>query len=366
MKRRHKIIAAISAVPLVAASFLVGCALREFGQTPEDLSAYEDLHYFADGKFHSHEDTPFYPDRVKGGFSWLRFLLSYANSPKKLLPMLRLGRDSFAPAPEELAVYWLGHSSMIVELEGRRFLVDPVFGNAAPVPLVVRRYWPCPLERKDLPPLDYVLITHDHYDHLEYSTIRHLRDWETIFIVPLGVGAHLRKWGVPGEKIRELGWGDEFRESGLSVIAERVRHFSGRTLKTRDSSLWTGYVLKGENRRVFISGDSGYSDSFSAVGEKYGPFDLAFLEIDGWSSGWPGTHLFPEEVIRAFHDLRAEALIPVHWGVFDLAMHPWDESIRMLRSLADEDGGVNLLTPLMGEKLIPGRIPATRWWEGLP
>ena len=364
MKKRAKAITVISAVPLAAALLSMGCPLREFGRAPEDLSAYTGLTYFADGKFLNPEPISFYPERVgDGGFSWLRLILPNVNAPENPLPMQRLTRESFAEKPEELAVYWLGHSFLIIEMEGKRFLVDPVFSNAAPLPFVVRRYGPPPLEREELPPVDYVLITHDHYDHLEYRTIRHLRNREIPFIAPLGVGAHLAAWGVPPERIREMGWGDEFSEDGISIIAERARHFSGRTFSTRASSLWVSYVLKGHGHRIFISGDTGYGEHLRAMGDKYGPFDLALMEIDAWNAGWPESHLFPAEVIQACHDVRAEALIPVHWGVFDLALHPWDESIRAVCTLADEDGGITLLTPLMGQKLIPGVTPVSRWWE---
>ncbi|MDR2882023.1 MAG: MBL fold metallo-hydrolase [Azoarcus sp.] len=366
MKRRTKILMAVIAVPLATVALLAGCALREFGQTPDDVSSYETLPYFVDGKFRGQNDTPYYPDRVSGGkASWFRFLMASPYAPKAFLPTVKPGKDAFAGKPEELALVWLGHSSLIIELEGKRFLVDPVFGNAAPVPFAVPRYGPPPLKRKELPVPDYVLITHDHYDHLEYATIRHFRDKETIFIVPLGVGPHLVKWGVPPGKIRELGWGDEFSENGISIVAERSVHFSGRTWSTRNSSLWASYALKGKQKRVFISGDTGYGEHFREIGAKHGPFDVAFFEIDGWNPGWPHTHLFPAEVIRAYHDVRAASLVPVHWGSFDLALHPWDESIRMIAALADEDGNVRLLTPLMGQKLIPGLTPVSRWWESL-
>ena len=362
-----KILVALIAVPLAAVALLAGCALRELGQTPENVSSYESLPYFVDGKFRNPEgDTPYYPDRVSGTRAgWFHFLLPSSNAPKAPLPMVKPGKDAFAGEPEELAVYWLGHASLIIELEGKRFLVDPVFGNAAPIPFAAWRYGPSPLKRRKLPIPDYVLITHDHYDHLEYATIRHFRNKKTLFIVPLGVGAHLVRWGVPKEKIRELGWGDEFSKDGISVVAEGGVHFSGRTFSTRNSSLWASYVLKGKQRRVFISGDTGYGEHFRAIGAKYGPFDIAFFEIDAWNPGWPKSHLFPAEVIQAYHDVQAMSLVPVHWGVFDLALHPWDESIRMLADLADEDGGVNLLTPLMGQKLIPGSTPVSRWWENL-
>ena len=366
-KKYMKIIMVAAVTTLSATALFSGCALREFGQTPKDVSAYENLPYFADGQFHNPVDTPYYPDQVRGGKPGrLRFLVSSPNAPQVPLPMVKPGKDAFTEKPEELAVYWLGHSSLIIELEGRRFLVDPIFGNAAPIPFAVPRYVPSPLKREELPVPDYVLITHDHYDHLEYATIRHFRNKETFFIVPLGVGAHLVKWGVAPEKIRELGYGDEFSKDGVSITAERSVHFSGRTFSTRNRSLWASYVLKGEERRIFISGDTGYSEHFRDIGAKHGPFDLAFFEIDAWNPGWPRTHLFPEEAIRAYHDVQAKMMVPVHWGVFDLALHPWDESIRMLTALADEDGGVNLLTPLIGEKLVPGITKVSRWWENLP
>ncbi|MDR2891923.1 MAG: MBL fold metallo-hydrolase [Deltaproteobacteria bacterium] len=365
MLRCVKIFLAVAVVPLAGTLLAAGCALREFGQTPPDVSVYESLPYFADGKFRNQEELPHYPDRVRGGSSGrLRFLLPNENAPDDSLPTQKLNKESFAAMPEDLAVYWLGHSSLIIELEGKRLLIDPVFDNAAPIPFVVRRYGPSPLERENMPLPDYVLLTHDHYDHLEYATMRYFRDKDTVFIVPLGVGAHLLKWGIPAEKIHELGWGEEFN-SGIRIVAEQAHHFSGRTYSTRDSSLWASYVLIGERSKIFLSGDTGYSEHFSAIGAKYGPFDLAFFEIDGWNPGWPNTHLFPEEVIRASHDVQAKALVPIHWGVFDLALHPWDESIRMIAKLADEDGGITLLTPLMGQKLVPGQTELSRWWEEL-
>ncbi|MDR0247432.1 MAG: MBL fold metallo-hydrolase, partial [Burkholderiales bacterium] len=236
MKRYSKILMAVAAVPLAAVALSTGCALREFGQVPKDVSSYESLPYFSDGKFRNLEgDTPFYPERVRGGKpSRYRHLLPSPNAPEVPLPLIRLDRKSFAETPEELAVVWLGHASLIIELEGKRFLVDPVFDNAAPIPFAAWRYGPPLLKRKELPLPDYVLITHDHYDHLEYATIRHFRDKETLFIVPLGVGSHLLKWGVPPEKIRELGWGDEFSKDGIRIVAERAFHFSARTWSTRN------------------------------------------------------------------------------------------------------------------------------------
>jgi L-ascorbate metabolism protein UlaG (beta-lactamase superfamily) len=364
---------------LVAAPLLgiPGChLLQTLGDTPDAdagaVAAYEKLPYFKDGLFQSPEELPHDPERATGSgpSGWSRFILPTPHAPNTPLPQVALDASSFAPLSAAsvpgfvpLAAYWLGHSSLILELEGKRLLVDPVFGNAAPVPGVVRRFGDAPIERDELPPLDYVLITHDHYDHLEYATMRALRTRETRFIVPLGVGAHLRKWGIPAERIHEMGWGDVFTQDGLAIVSERTIHYSGRTFGRRNTTLWTSYTLKGRERRVFICGDSGYGAHFRDVGAKHGPFDLVFIEIDGWNPGWPKTHMFPEEVIRAYRDLGARALVPVHWGVFDLARHPWDESIRMIADLSDKAGDIKLLTPLMGERLTPESVTRL-WWEG--
>jgi L-ascorbate metabolism protein UlaG (beta-lactamase superfamily) len=358
---------AFAAVAAVAG--MGGChLLQTLGDAPsaEEAAAYEKLPYFKGGRFQSPEPLPSYPERAAGpGYSsWWRFVLPNPNAPGAPLPKAALDASSFAAPPGELAVWWLGHSSLILEFEGKRLLVDPVFGNAAPLPGLVRRFTDAPLAREDLPPLDFVLITHDHYDHLEYATMRALRERDVRFVVPYGVGAHLRKWGVPAGRIHELGWGEAYDADGLTIASERTIHYSGRTFESRNKSLWTSWALKGRKYRVFISGDSGYGEHFKDIGAKHGPFDLAFIEIDGWNPGWPKTHMFPEEVIRVYHDIGARAFVPVHWGVFDLARHPWDESIRIVSGLA-KTANVNLLTPRMGEKLVPGETVTEAWWEAV-
>ncbi|MDR2450937.1 MAG: MBL fold metallo-hydrolase [Candidatus Accumulibacter sp.] len=364
-KLLRRTLASLAGLALLAA--VAGCHLmRALGEAPSEaeVAAYGKLPYFRDGRFQSPESLPFHPDRStgRGPSSWLRFALPNPNAPDAPLPKLLLDASSFAAVPADLAAWWLGHSSLIIELEGKRLLVDPVFGNAAPIPGVVRRFTDAPIERDELPPLDYVLITHDHYDHLEYATIRALREKDVQFVVPYGVGAHLRKWGIDAGRIHEIGWGETYGAGDLVVASERTNHFSGRTLGRRNTTLWTSYSLKGRRYRVFISGDSGYGEHFRDIGAKHGPFDLAFIEIDGWNPGWPKTHMFPEEAVRASLEVGARAMVPVHWGVFDLARHPWDESIRMVADLAAKNG-VRLLTPRMGEKLIPGETVTGAWWE---
>ncbi|MDR1162486.1 MAG: MBL fold metallo-hydrolase [Candidatus Accumulibacter sp.] len=358
-------------VVLAAVSVVSGLHVHQtVGHTPtqEELTRYERLPYFKDGQFQSPEPLTRYPERITGGGSrgWERFILPNAHVPSGDLPRIALNRASFSETPANFAAYWLGHSSLIIELEGKRILVDPVFGNAAPFPGIVRRFDDPPLPRDQIPPVNLVLITHDHYDHLEYAAMRTLRDVETRFVVPLGVGAHLRKWGIPGERIDELGWGDALSREGLTIASERTIHYAGRTYGNRNKTLWTSYAVKGEKLRVFVSGDSGYGEHFKEIGAKHGPFDLAFIEIDGWNPGWPKTHLFPKEVIQVYRDIGARAFVPVHWGVFDLARHPWSESIEILSGLAEEAGDVKLLTPVMGERLVPGENPNRAWWREAP
>ena len=356
-------------VLILSVAALCGCALRQFGQAPQDTSAFEALPYFAEGVFISPVPTPFYRDKIEGHSGGttsmlLRHVVGSSNKPDNPLPMIRLDKNSFPEKPEQFAIYWLGHASLLIELDGKRMLVDPVFGNAAPLPFAARRHGPPPLKRKDLPHIDYVLITHDHYDHLEKAAVRDLKSRNLVFVVPLGVSDHLRKWGVPDAKIKELGWGDAFVDGNITIIAETGVHFSGRTFSTRNSSLWASYVIKGTDtgKRLFVSGDTGYGEHFKEIGNKYGPFDVAFIEIDAWNPGWPKSHPFPDETIRIYHDVKAKALLPVHWAVFDLAMHPWDRSINMVAELADADGNVVLLTPMMGQRVVPGETKTSRWW----
>jgi L-ascorbate metabolism protein UlaG (beta-lactamase superfamily) len=375
MKKRLKIIILVLLffllfilTPIAVIGYMV---YVEIGCAPNsaDVEKFALLDYFKNGEFQSPEPTPIYFDRVTGGGGWASFILGSffrsSNAPKTALPQVKLDRDSFGDPSGDLAAYWLGHSTLVVEIEGKRILVDPVFGAASPVAFAMRRYQPAPLDREDLPALDYVLITHDHYDHLEYSTVRLLSRRGARFITPLGVGSHLVKWGVKRENIVELGWGEKFYDGAIEIAAERAIHFSGRTFATRNKSLWASYAIAGEKRRDFISGDSGYGKHFKAIGEKYGGFDLAFIEIDAWNEGWPKTHSFPREVISAYYDLNAKTFMPIHWGVFDLAYHKWNESITMIDALAKEAKDINLLTPIMGEKVIYGETVTKAWYNDI-
>jgi L-ascorbate metabolism protein UlaG (beta-lactamase superfamily) len=290
----------------------------------------------------------------------LRFFTKSPNAPDKPLPKVTLNKSSFPVQPSDYALYWLGHSSAILELDGKRLLFDPVFGNAAPLPFMVRRYDSAPIKREDLPDMDYIVITHNHYDHLEKETIRFLQAGR--FIVPLGVGAALRGWGIGADRITELGWGETFEENGLKITAEEGVHFSGRGFFDRNKTLWVSYIIQSARKNIFWSGDTGYGEQFVRFRKEYGPFDLAVIEIDGWNTGWRRSHMFPDESVLAASDLGAKQALPIHWGVFDLAWHPWHESIDLFLKKAENET-FETLTPQMGEKIVPGETLTERWWE---
>lgn len=302
------------------------------------------------------------PEQTTGGDpGFRRFFGTSPNTPDFELPKHVLTKKDFSEKPSAYAAYWLGHSTAIIELDGYRILIDPVFDNAGPLPVIAKRMSVSPLQREEMPDIDIVLITHDHYDHLETETIAFLADKDIQFIAPLAVGARLKGWGVPKDKITELGWDEIATHGTLSITAAPTVHYSGRSYNDRNKTLWASYVIKGKNKNLYWSGDTGFGEHFKEIGRKYGPFDLAFIEIDGWNKGWPNTHLFPEEVIDACRDLNARLLFPIHFSTFDLALHPWDESIAIVADLASENN-IEIITPIMGEKVIPGITSTTRWW----
>ncbi|GHV37858.1 hydrolase [Synergistales bacterium] len=349
----------LSLLALLAYFYLRG----EFGEAPsaEEEAAYARLDYYRNGSFQSPEEVVFYFDKVSGGnTSVLRFFTKSQNAPDKPLPKVMLDKSSFPSKPSDYALYWLGHSAAILELNGKRLLIDPVLGNAAPLPFMVRRYDEAPIKREELPDIDYIVITHNHYDHLEKETVRSLQKGH--FIVPLGVGAALRGWGIDASRITELGWGEKFSGDGLEITAEEGIHFSGRGFFDRNKTLWASYIIKTGQKNIFWSGDTGYGWHFAKFKKEYGPFDLAVIEIDGWNNGWPRSHMFPKQAAQAASDIGAAQVLPVHWGVFDLALHPWHESIDMFLEEA-ESKTFKTLTPKMGERVVPGETFTEHWWK---
>jgi len=265
----------------------------------------------------------------------------------------------------ETTIVWFGHSSYFIRIENKNFLIDPVFsGHAGPLSFMVKAF-PGSNEYKaaDMPMIDYLILTHDHYDHLDYKTIGKLKNKIGHIYCSLGVASHLKYWSFDSNKISELDWWQtEMLTDNLQLTAAPARHFSGRGLK-RNQTLWSSYILRSPKHNLYLGGDSGYDSHFKEIGNKYGPFDLAILEAGQYNNMWPLIHMMPEQTVQAAVDLNAKALLPVHWGKFTLAMHPWNDSIRRVLMKAKEIN-TKVVTPRIGEPLVLNeKFTSTEWWE---
>ena len=268
---------------------------------------------------------------------------------------------------------WFGHSSYLLQIESKNLLIDPVFsGNAAPLSFMVKAF-PGSNEYKieDMPAIDYLILTHDHYDHLDFRTIRKLKGKVSKIFCSLGVGAHLMHWGVEENIITEMDWWQsEQLDKKIKLTAAPARHFSGRGIK-RGQSLWSSFILKTATHNLYLGGDSGYDSHFKDIGKQYGPFDLAILESGQYNTMWPLIHMLPEETVQAAVDLKAKAMIPVHWGKFRLGMHPWDEPVKRVLVKAEQinkaqgtGDQLQVATPKIGEPLlINGNYNTNNWWD---
>ncbi len=323
-----------------------------FGKLPSGarLARIKASPQYREGKF---SNQSFTPDLAEG-----------ATMPSLPLPVRK---PEFAALPADgPALIWFGHSSYFLRFEGLNILVDPVLsGRASPVPGMVKAFAAADLlQASELPALDYVLITHDHYDHLDYQTVRQLKSKTAHWITSLGVGAHLEYWGIPADRITELDWWESFEmKGGCSMTAAPVRHFSGRGLK-RAQSLWSSFILRSPRYNFYLGGDSGWDAHFTEIGMRFGPFDLAILECGQYHPYWKHIHMMPEEVADAAQALGAKRLLPVHWGKFVLSLHPWNEPIeRLLKAAADKP--FRVLTPMMGETMLPmsGQPYDRAWWR---
>lgn len=272
------------------------------------------------------------------------------------------------PPRSGLRVTWFGHAALLIEIDGRRVLTDPVWSErASPIPWVgPRRWYTPPLALADLPALDAVVISHDHYDHLDYRTISALREQDTTFVVPLGIGAHLAYWGVPEAHIVELDWWQHASVRGLEIVSTPARHASGRMVLDNDATLWSSYALIGPNHRVFFSGDTGLFSALGQIGERLGPFDLTLIEVGQYHRSWPDWHIGPEQAVLAHGLLRGRTLLPMHWGLFTLAYHGWTEPVERVLAAAHPHA-INVLLPKPGQSVEPDGAHATaRWWPDVP
>jgi L-ascorbate metabolism protein UlaG (beta-lactamase superfamily) len=322
---------------------------------------------YRDGQFRNRADTSTAPTLDSGK----RALREYREGRGATTPAGPIPLVSAAPAPDAsptgLHVTWYGHASSLVEIDGARVLIDPVWGErVSPSPLVgPRRLHRPPVAVDALPKIDAIVISHDHYDHLDLPTVRALlRTQQAPFVVPLGVGAHLERWQVPAERIIELDWSEQVELAGITLTSTAAQHFSGR-LFARDGTLWSSWVLAGPLHKVFYTGDSGYFDGYAAIGEQYGPFDLTLVQVGAYSDAWTSIHMTPEEGVAAHLDVRGGVLVPVHWATFVLAMHPWTEPIDRLWAEAKAHDVV-LAVPRPGERIDVATPPSVDgWWQAL-
>lgn len=325
---------------------------------------------FRDGRFHN---TSGLGPGLKGATPAMFGELLFGGSkrvPPGTLPMDNpLSGWSQPVSPSGLRVTWLGHSTVLLELDGFRVLTDPVFGDrASPVSFAgAKRFHPVPVRIDQLPPLDAILLSHDHYDHLCASSMRALAKLRVPVITSLGVGLRLERLGVDPQRIVELDWWEEQSLAGgkLSFTATPSQHFSGRSLTDRNHTLWSSWVITTDRQRVFFSGDTGLTDEFRTVHERFGTFDLTMLEIGAWNQAWGDIHLGPDNALAAFELLGGGSLLPVHWGTFDLALHAWDQPAERLLALA-EPRGARVLTPLLGRPFEPAQVEAPNpWWRSV-
>lgn len=357
-----------SSALLLTALTTSGCSSFGASASGERLQRMRQWPLYKEGGFTNEEPTEV------GGSPSAMWEFIFGNGalivPNCALPLFEAWAAVLAKPPESgLRITWVGHSSTLVEIDGKRVLTDPMWSDRASPSSVVgpQRFHPPPIPLADLPPIDAVVVSHDHYDHLDMATLQALGQRGVMMHVPLGVGAHLERWGVPAEQIVEhVWWQQSDIGGGVRIISTPSRHFSGRGLTSRNSTLWSSWSLVGPQHRVFFSGDSGETPAFAGIGEKLGPFDVAMLEIGQWHPSWGTIHMGPDGALRAFKMLGARRLLPVHWATFALGLHAWSEPAETLV----EHGaalGVDPITPLLGQPVEPTHDPNTpRWWRDLP
>lgn len=332
------------------ATLTAACALSAYGLYPDRHPVYPASdHYDPETQTFFNPEPQQKPTGLAGAF-WKILTDPQATRPPKPLPTVKPDWPAFLAAPEGKSRFvWFGHSTLLMRIGGQTVITDPVFGDSvSPVPVMMKRFQPAPAEIGELPPIDVVLISHSHYDHLEKDSVQALNSKGSHFVVSLGMGVLLEKWGVPRERITELDWWQHTERNGIRYTALPSRHDSSRTLTDRNQALWSSFAIEHGNEKFYFHGDSAHGSHFDKIAEKFNGFDIAFIENGQYSEHWPNNHLFPEQTARYAAQLSPKRFMPIHWGAYSMALHAWNEpllqSLPLARSL-----GVNPLTPLMGQ-----------------
>lgn len=376
MNRLKKYVSKIIIFLLVTVSFLILTLMAFINLSPQFGASPSGLHLKKISKSPNYDDNHFInliPTNMEMNFrngmgvmyKWL--FNSQGRKPPKPLPVMFDKNGQQLPPNPHSRITWYGHSAIMLEMDRLTLFLDPMLGSASsPVSFMSKRFmYEKPIEINSIPKLDAVILSHDHYDHLDYTTIMKLKERVTHFYTPLGVGSHLKRWGIDESKITELDWWDSVEIGELELIAAPARHFSGRGLNDRNKTQWASWIIIGSNERLYFSGDSGYGPHFKKIGEKFGPFDFAMMECGQYNELWEAIHMMPEQTIQASLDLGAKQMMPIHWSAFNLSLHSWTEPV-VRASKAAKKHNVKLITPVIGERFSPVFSKAGNfWWSEL-
>lgn len=363
-------IIAISILLLGVAAVFVFMRQAQFGKAPvgERLELMKQSANYRDGKFQNVHFTPMLTEGYSMTQATYEFLFKKFPRLKPTDTIPSVKTDLLKLPDDSNVLVWFGHSSYFIQLNGKRFLIDPVFsGNASPIPNSNKSFAGTDIyTAADMPDIDYLLITHDHYDHLDYETIMDLKSKVKTVICGLGVGSHFEHWGFDMRIVIEKDWNESIETTdSIAIHTATARHFSGRGF-TRNNTLWLSFILQTPDMKIYLGGDSGYDTHFAEIGEKFGGFDLVILDNGQYNVAWQAIHMLPEEVLKATHDLKAKRLLPVHSSKFKLAQHPWDEPLIKITEL-NKTMNIPLVTPMIGElvNLNNEKQVFTQWWKGI-
>jgi L-ascorbate metabolism protein UlaG (beta-lactamase superfamily) len=361
------IIASLLGIIILTAFLFINFS-PEFGEKSKgkQLEKIEASKNYENGKFKNLSET-----NVDGNINYWKTLAEYFTKGNKVpdwsIPVIKITSETIKNTPDTITkITWFGHSALLVEIDGKKIFLDPMLGNVpAPHPWLGSNRFndTLPLAIENIPNLDAVIISHDHYDHLDYGSIKKLNDRVNHFYVPLGVGAHLISWGVSENKITEMDWWESTLLEGITLTATPSRHFSGRGVTDRFRTQWSSWVIQGKKDAIYFSGDSGYDTHFKEIGDKFGPFDIVIMECGQYDEQWPLIHMMPEETVKATIDVKGKLLLPIHWGSFKLGLHSWTDPAERVSKQATLQN-VSLTTPIIGEVIILGEgAPNSNWWE---